>query len=452
MKTRKLAFLILLSASCLLHVHCSSAQTLFWDPDNAGNGSGTGTWTAAGRWDSPTLTTPGSTTWTNNSNANFQRTDGGTTMSTEIGGTSVVANSLNVVTTGQTATVTTVGAGTLTVGTVNLTGNLNLAQQSGSTSSVTYFVGAGGITAGGAGTLTLTKSGNALTNLFVSLGSGGSVGSGGAVTLSSTDSGYVGFYSTQSSSIQRSITNNSSLSTTYLGTAASTTLSITNAAVSGSAAIQIGSTGLGHSGNGTVALNAGSSMSSSASTGITVSAGTLALNASNVVGNTTALTLSGGTLLLASGVSETMGALTLTQNSVIDFGSGGAGSTLRFDTVDLNNLTVSIWNYQAGIDHLFFGDVASGADLTDATKTSTNTFLGANTIVTPNVRFYTNNGVTPIYSSGGFIPTGLGEIVPVPEPTAMLSLALLLLVIGWKERHHFARVRMTSVNDIPLTA
>jgi hypothetical protein len=152
-------------------------------------------------------------------------------------------------------------------------------------------------------------------------------------------------------------------------------------------------------------------------------------------------------VLLADGVNETLGALTMTTNSVIDFGNNASSTTIHFGASDIaqwGGNTLSLWNYTPGIDHLLFDSLAG--------TVNRDTFYG-NIPTSTQIQFYSDSGTTPIYDMGGLPPAGTvqanaggyqtvaGEVVPVPEPTAMLSLGLLLVAAGWKERHLFARVR-----------
>ena len=76
--------------------------------------------------------------------------------------------------------------------------------------------------------------------------------------------------------------------------------------------------------NGTITVSG----SLSATTAGSINGGTLLLGASNVLNDAASVTLGGGTLA-TGGFSETLGALTLTANSTIDFGAGNT-SVLSF--------------------------------------------------------------------------------------------------------------------------
>ena len=132
------------------------------------------------------------------------------------------------------------------------------------------------------------------------------------------------------------------------------------------------------------------------------------------------VTLGGGTLNTGglNGLDQTVGALTLTASSVIDFAALVSGSqTLRFaaSNADWTGRTLSIWNWTAGIDHLFFGTSASGLDASQLAQVS----------------FYGGSGT-------GFLGTGAiasdGQLSAIPEPSTVGALVALAGLICWRER------------------
>ncbi len=150
--------------------------------------------------------------------------------------------------------------------------------------------------------------------------------------------------------------------------------------------------------------------------------GTLLLGNSNQVNDTAAMTLAGGTFN-AGGFSETLGALTLSSTSIIDFGNLGGGSTLRF--ADSSAIawtgTLRVYNYTnaagAGGDHLYFG---------------TNPNAGLTAAQLGQISFFSDAGATPL-SRAGFGPLN-GEVSPVPEPSSVAIGVGLVGMIGWRER------------------
>ena len=84
-------------------------------------------------------------------------------------------------------------------------------------------------------------------------------------------------------------------------------------------------------GANTVTLASGNNLSAST---IAIQAGTLLLGASNQIGNSTEINLAGGTFALG-GNTDTVGRLTVSANSIFDFGTAG-GSATNFTFSDFN--------------------------------------------------------------------------------------------------------------------
>ncbi len=157
--------------------------------------------------------------------------------------------------------------------------------------------------------------------------------------------------------------------------------------------------------------------------GTNLTGGTLLMGASNVLPNTATLNLSSGTKLDTGGFSDTTGALSVTGPAVMDLGTS-AGSQLTFSNVGTWSSLLSVWNY-------------TGAPWTPGTDKLIFT-SGSNTINLANVQFFSDNGLTQIGTGGG----GLigNELVPVPEPGAVLGGGVLLALVGWRERRRRATV------------
>ena len=152
--------------------------------------------------------------------------------------------------------------------------------------------------------------------------------------------------------------------------------------------------------------------------------GTLLLSgAGNRVNDAAGITLAGGTLR-TDGLSETVGALTLSASSVIDMGAGAG--VLRFADSHLASWTgaLSIYNWTDSpvADRLFFGNSSGG--LTAGQLSQINFFSGAGS------GFLGNGAIL-----------GTGEIVPVPEPSSVFLTLGLLSLAGWRERGRFSRAR-----------
>lgn len=191
------------------------------------------------------------------------------------------------------------------------------------------------------------------------------------------------------------------------------------ASISGSSVSGLGT--VTKQGAGTLTLNTGLSANT-----IDIQSGTLLMGGDNLIGNSTAIRLGGGTLG-TGGNDDTVGTLTLAANSTIDFGSGS--SILHFANSSAvgwtNGTTLYIANWDGawkggGTDQLFFGNALgslSGGQISQ-------------------IRFLNPNGL-PIIMPGLLLSTG--EIVPVPEPATVGLGALLLGSLGFRERARLAK-------------
>lgn len=150
-----------------------------------------------------------------------------------------------------------------------------------------------------------------------------------------------------------------------------------------------------------------------------LSGGTLRMGAHNAISNMSALVMSGGRLQM-NGFNQSMGMLTLTADSSIDF--SGGGSTLQFansSSASWNSgstLTINGWN----------GNLTGGG--------STQLLLGASGLNASQlalIKFFNPAGLAPgIYDA---VMLANGEIVPVPEP-ATIGLGALLIGLMAKRR------------------
>jgi hypothetical protein len=185
--------------------------------------------------------------------------------------------------------------------------------------------------------------------------------------------------------------------------------------------------------SGTI-LEAAKTGALAANTGVTINTGgTLLLSGGggtdNRINTAAAFNLAGGKLDLSgmtTSIDQKVGALTLSANSIIDFGTLAGGNTFRFATGlgDWTGLTLSIYNWTAGIDHLYFGTDPSG--------------LAASRL--PQISFFTDAGMTLANGFTGAEFNGVpfdgvnGEISPVPEPSSVIAAMGLLGIAGWRER------------------
>ncbi len=178
-------------------------------------------------------------------------------------------------------------------------------------------------------------------------------------------------------------------------------------------------------------LEAGAAGALGSTSSITVNTGgTLLLSGSGnrINDNTTTFTLAGGTLN-TGGLSETLGALTLSSDSIIDFGSGSSILTFADSSFSTwsGSFRLSIYNWSGntltggGTDQLRF--LNNG--LTAAQLGRIDFYSGT----TPGTKL----SITPSFSANGFVG-GAGEVVPVPEPSSVATVIGLLGLVGWRER------------------
>jgi len=170
---------------------------------------------------------------------------------------------------------------------------------------------------------------------------------------------------------------------------------------------------------GTLTANATHALSSTS--GITIATGgTLLLDASTATNSTATLALGNGTVALkqsGAGVSNTLGALTLTANSTIDFGTIDTGNnilTLGGVTSWTPGQILNIWNW-SGTPR-----TAGGTDQLRVSLTATGWETNLNKI-----NFYSDAGST-LLGGGGAMFVGY-ELTAVPEPSTWISMAALAL-------------------------
>jgi hypothetical protein len=160
---------------------------------------------------------------------------------------------------------------------------------------------------------------------------------------------------------------------------------------------------------------------------IVINSGTLMLDDDNQISNTTDMVLAGGTFN-TNNYDEVLGTLTLTEDSIIDFGNLPLdGSILKFADSSgqtwnpAATLTIINWNgiFEAGngIDQLFFGTDGNG--LTQVQRSQ--------------IYWADNNKQNTRHLSDG-------EVVPVPEPAAFAAAFGLTALIGWRERKRIVAI------------
>lgn len=182
---------------------------------------------------------------------------------------------------------------------------------------------------------------------------------------------------------------------------------------------------------GLLKLNTTSGSAAGSISSLSVASGaTLLVSQSNQVNNTASVTLSGGTIARASGVSETFGALDLTGASTLDFGSGTAG-TLTFGTYEGGGTPSAILtlNNFFGGNSLVLGSALSSY-LTPGTYSTTsfsNSYFVINSV---------SGGFTASESGGTF------TITAIPETSTYLAAAgLLALMIAPLGRRALSRTK-----------
>jgi autotransporter-associated beta strand protein len=194
-----------------------------------------------------------------------------------------------------------------------------------------------------------------------------------------------------------------------------------------------GTKSLAKTGNGTLILGANNTYTGST----TVKSGTLKANATNALGATSVVNVQGGSLLVAASeslndkanivmgnaklelsgndITEHVGALTLTGNSVIDVRElQGSNNSLYFASSYIKqgwtkNTSLSIWNWDfSATNHIYFGTDSQGLSEAQLQQIS----------------FYSDFGNS--FISNAFI-SHTGEITTVPEAQTIVAAMLLLL-------------------------
>ena len=142
------------------------------------------------------------------------------------------------------------------------------------------------------------------------------------------------------------------------------------------------------------------------------------------------MTLNGGTFdtgglsehgLAGTTVTPGMGAVTLSSNSIIDFGGGASVIAFADSSTQTWTGTLSIYNWSGavggnGTDQLYFGTDATGLTATQ---------LGQ-------IAFYSDSGTT-FLGTAGYANDLDGELAPVPEPSTWFAAALAFGGLGFTQ-------------------
>ncbi|MCE9588775.1 MAG: autotransporter-associated beta strand repeat-containing protein [Verrucomicrobia bacterium] len=326
---------------------------------------------------------------------------------------------------------TTISGGTLQIGDGGTTGTLGSGSVWNNNASLVVnrsdaftlgntISGYGAFTQAGAGTTILTGDNSGFWGVTTISGGALQVGNGGT----SGTLGWVAVVNNGSLVVNRSdaftlgntISGAGNLIQAGVGT---TTLSGANT-YSGTTTISGGTLSLGTTGN------------LSGTTGVSVSTGsTLLLGSANQINTAANLALVGGTLSmggngLTRASEQTFGTLTLTANSVIDFANLTGNSSLTFSSiVGLSANSLSIWNWSSA--------EGSATRLNYASEG-----LSAGDLA--NISFYSGSG-TGLMGKGSFYGSEITpEIVPVPEPSVVMTGLLLLgaLAYGFRRKKKMA--------------
>jgi len=152
---------------------------------------------------------------------------------------------------------------------------------------------------------------------------------------------------------------------------------------------------------------------------IITNSGSLLVGANEAINNGAAVSLGGGTLKMGGAFTETLGALTLTANSILDFGSGN-----------------SVFNFLNG--------ESSGFTPGDFTLTISNWTSAKQLVFTGNQQANIDNAKFTFIGFSSISQTSLGDnqyaIVAVPEPGTILAGLLLLGGLFFFERKRMRRL------------
>lgn len=300
-----------------------------------------------------------------------------------------------------------------------------------------YLTGTGSVTLIGGGVLAITGTTNNYTgNTIISNGTvrigtfngtnvTGPLGVSNNVTLAGANAtNAIVDYTGANATTDRSFVVNEGGGTINMASS-STEMTLTGSA-SGSGKLIVG--------EGTLVLSNTSTANSFASGSIQVESGaTLKLAAGDQIGNSTGLILNGGTFLVgASTLSESLGTLTLSASSTIDFGAYGASGLRQITFANSSAITwtgtLTITNWQ--------GVALTSSDFTEivfGVGGLTSTQLGQ-------IRF-ANQDI-----NGGTLIGG-GELVPIPEADILWGALAVVLVVCYRERWLvFALVRQLGTS------
>ena len=192
--------------------------------------------------------------------------------------------------------------------------------------------------------------------------------------------------------------------------------------------------------NGTLRLaNTDKDNTTLRSSQIDINGGTLLIDNSDQISNSTNIVLSGGTLKLGGVgltptdgyLTETLGTLTLSADSTIDFG----GNDWRLFFADSSSVT---WDEDSILTITNWSGTPTYGDGGDQISFGSNNF-GLTSQQLSQIRFADYENV-PYYQEYGNLHLVDGEVVPVPEPKFYVGGGALLILIVWFERRRRKQV------------
>jgi autotransporter-associated beta strand protein len=346
---------------------------------------------------------------------------------------------------------TTISVGTLQLGAGGTTGSLNsgsaivnngtlafnrLNTVTQGTDFAAVISGTGALIQAGSGNLILSGA-----NTYT----GGTTLSGGLITMNASDAlGTTGNITFSGGGLQFSASGTTDVSSRIKNSAAAVLLNTNAQNISFGSAIDGSNTGgLTKNGTGTLILSGNNTYTGATS----VNSGTLTAAAGNALANTSqvvlnnggsflvtaenavndnaAINLNGGRMAMSGTFNETVGALTLSANSTLDF-SGFVG-TLRFSGIGswAAGANLAIWNWSGRTEYgTNYGTYPNSSNLVFTNNSTLSSNLA-------NISFYSDSGTTFIGSGfeRGFSGGGT-EIIAVPETeTYFIALALLAGIV-----------------------
>jgi autotransporter-associated beta strand protein len=181
---------------------------------------------------------------------------------------------------------------------------------------------------------------------------------------------------------------------------------------------------------GTITVNSGTLTAATANAAggtsnvIINNGGSFLVTADDAIGSSTNVTLGSGNttagLIFNGNYNGTVGALTLSADSIIDLGTDSV-RVIFASIAGLGSYNLSIWNWTGNAQYP--GPAGGGTDqlvFTDASGFTNNL---------SKVSFYGGAG-TSLISTSGFLTGSPSEIVAVPEPSAIIAAILLLCGLG----------------------